>query len=92
MQSVTYYPEMGEKPVPALFKSFHVMGSTMGLGWATGQHDRALAAFKALRIRPQGMELSETITGGKKWGACCTYAAFRKLYEAGLVCHEQLLD
>jgi hypothetical protein len=93
MTSTTYYPEMGGKADGgALFQSYHVIGDTMALRWKPEGHERALAAFKRLRVRPRRMELSTERRNGPKWCACCTHDAFRKLYDAGLVCHEMLLD
>lgn len=93
MASSAYYPEMGGKAdTAAVFQSFHVIGDTMALRWKPEHHEQATAAFKRLRVRPRRMEYDTQRRNGPKWTACCTHDAFRKLYDAGLVCHEMLLD
>ena len=93
MASTTYYPEMGgEADATAMFQSFSVIGNVVALRWQPERDAQARAEFKRLRIRPSRIELDEARTNGPKWTALCTYEASRKLYDAGLVCREMLLD
>jgi hypothetical protein len=93
MTSTTYYPEMGGKPdAAALFEAFHVINGRMALRWRPERDAEARAAFKRNKVRPNRAELSPGVKKGPRWGATCTYEAYRKLYDAGLVCREALLD
>jgi hypothetical protein len=94
--STTYYPEMGGKAdTAALFQSFHVIGRFMALRWSPEHDTAARAAFKSLKVRPSRVELTPAEhrrDGRAMWGALCTWEASRKLYDAGLVTREMLLD
>lgn len=92
MASTTYYLEMGQAPAKALFQSHSVINSTIGLKWLPEDDAKARQAFKTLRIRPRAIERWTPINGGERISARCTHDAERKLYAAGLVCREMLLD
>lgn len=87
-----YYPEMGERhDGRALFVASVGYGG-YSVKWSPARHDEALAALKSLRIRPRSMDEFTTITGERKWGACLTWAAGRKLLDAKRAVYEALLD
>ena len=87
-----YHPEMGEHhDGKALFQAQYCW-KQIALHWTPERHTEALAAFKAHRVRPSGMECSKTIKGHMKWGATVTWAAYRKLQSAKLTITEALLD
>ena len=87
-RSVCYYPEMGETAPARLFQG----GGTGYIKWRTESDDHAREAFRKHRIRPSGIRCWDAIRGGKWWSAHLTYAAWRKLFDAGLIAAECLLD
>lgn len=88
----SFCPELGERhDGRALFVTRTGRGGYT-LSWSPGRHDEALEAFRQLRIRPRFMELTESIRGGRKWGACVTWGAGNKLMATKCAVLESLLD
>lgn len=87
-----FHPEMGERHDGKALFVMQVGYKGRYLSWRPDQHDAALAAFKAHRIRPRFMEQSKTIKGGMKWSCCVTWDAGSKLQKAKLAVLEMLLD
>jgi hypothetical protein len=95
-----YYPEMGETKQSRLFDSFHVINSTYSIRWSEAREAEAQAAFKALRIRPRGVETSDPSSyirpiygeGVNIRTALVTHSALTKLLRSDRTAHEMLLD
>ena len=75
----SYCPELGEThDGKALFVA-RVGYNGYSVRWAPARHAEALAAFKALKIRPRSMDVVEMVKGASQNSACVTWAAGEKV-------------
>jgi hypothetical protein len=88
----SFCPEMGERHDGSALFVARVGYNGYSVKWAPARHAEALAAFKALRIRPRTMDQFTTVKGEQKWSACLTWAAGRKLVGSPFAVLETLLD
>lgn len=87
-----YYPEMHERQDGKALFTIRVGYGGYSVGWSPARHAEALAAFKALRIRPRSMDEFTTTKGARKCSACVTWEAGRKLVGSPYAVLEALLD
>jgi hypothetical protein len=88
----SYYPEMGETHDGKALFIIRIGYGGYSLKWDAARHAEALAALKALRIRPRTMDKWTSIHGAEKWSACVTWDAGRKLVGSPFATLEALLD
>lgn len=87
-----FYPEMGERhDGTALFVSQIGRGGYY-LKWEASRHPEALAAFKALKIKPRHMSDYVTTKGETKWSCGVTWAAGDKVLKSKYAVLTMLLD
>jgi len=87
-----YHPEMNERQDGKALFTIRVGYNGYSVKWMPARHAEALAAFKALRIRPRTMDEFTTLKGERKCSACLTWAAGRKLVGSPHAVLEALLD
>jgi hypothetical protein len=87
-----YYPEMNERQDGKALFTIRVGYGGYSVGWSPARHAEALAAFKALRIRPRSMDEFTTLKGARKCSACVTWDAGHKLAGSPYAVLEALLD
>ena len=87
-----YYPEMGERSDGKALFTIQVGYGGYNVKWLHARHAEALAAFKALRIRPRTIDVWTTTKGVQKGSACLTWDAGRKLVGSPYAVLEALLD
>jgi len=87
-----FCPEMGERhDGTALFHAKYGWKDYL-LKWAPARHEEALLALRSLKVRPNNVEIFETVKGEKKGRCTVTVAAFRKVLSAKLAVLEVALD
>lgn len=88
----SYCPEMNERQDGKALFTIRVGYNGYSVDWQPARHAEALAAFKALRIRPRTMDNHTTTKGVQEWSACLTWDAGRKLVGSPYAVLKTLLD
>ena len=88
----SFCPEMGERHDGRALFIARIGYGGYNVEWSAARHAEALAALKALRIRPRTMDASTSVCGKYRWSACLTWHAGQKLVGSPLAVLEAMLD